>query len=400
VLNDVARTVIGVMPPRFGWYTNEAFWLPMPLDLSDESPINVIVRLRPGIGKEVAEQQLQALNLRLAAGKPENFPKGRFITRLLNYMDLTVASGEMKSSLILLFAAVIFLLLISCVNVANIQLARTTVRAREIAVRLSVGAGRPRLVRQLLTESVSLSVSGGVLGVLFAIGATKAMVALMPSFLVPNEARIGVNAYVLWFSLGVSLMTGILFGLAPAMQCSRPNLMDALKDAAKGAGGGIRGRRTRDALVVAEVALSVILLSAASLAIRGFADLLKVNLGFQPRRTVMMGVLLPATRYVSVEQRNRFAQNLLERVERLPGVEAAAIGNGGMPFGGPQSTYSLAGQPAAEGKRLTVNLISNAYFRLVRRNRGWIQARAACQVSDKGRVRGSGRYESRRIFSW
>ena len=168
VLNDVARTVIGVMPPRFGWYTNEAFWLPMPLDLSDESPINVIMRLRPGIAKEVAEQQLQALNLRLAAGKPENFPKGPFMTRLLNYMDLTVASGEMKSSLILLFAAVIFLLLISCVNVANLQLARTTVRAREIAVRLSVGAGRPRLIRQLLTESVSLSVLGGALGVLFA----------------------------------------------------------------------------------------------------------------------------------------------------------------------------------------------------------------------------------------
>ena len=142
VLNDVPHTVIGVMPPRFGWYTNEAFWLPMPMNLADETPINVIMRLRPGITKGVAEQQLQTLNLHLALEKPKDFPKGDFRTLLLNYMDITQASGEMSASLHLLFAAVGFLLLIACVNVANLQLARTTTRAREIAVRLSIGAGR------------------------------------------------------------------------------------------------------------------------------------------------------------------------------------------------------------------------------------------------------------------
>jgi putative ABC transport system permease protein len=146
VLNDVPHTVIGVMPPRFGWWTNEAFWLPMPMKLTDESTLNVIMRLRPGIRKEAAEQQLHNLNLHLAAEKPQNFPKNRFRTLLVNYMDITTAIGAMSSSLHLLLTAVGFLLLIACVNVANLQLARTTARAREIAVRLSVGASRMRLI--------------------------------------------------------------------------------------------------------------------------------------------------------------------------------------------------------------------------------------------------------------
>ena len=186
-------------------------------------------------------------------------------------MDITVASGDMKSSLRLLFAAVGFLLLIACVNVANLQLARTTTRAREIAVRLSIGAGRARLVRQLLTESVLLSLAGGVLGVLFAFGAIQVIVLLMPQNYVPNEARITINGYVLLFTLAISVLTGILFGLAPALRCSRPNLVDTLKDGGRGSGSGVRGQAMRSGLVVAEVALSVVLLAGASLAIRSFA---------------------------------------------------------------------------------------------------------------------------------
>ncbi len=362
VLNDVPHTVIGVMPPRFGWYTNEAFWLPMPMPLADETPINVIMRLRPGVTKNVAEQQLQKLNLRLAAEKPQNFPKGAFRTLLLNYMDITQASGEMSASLHLLFAAVGFLLLIACVNVANLQLARTTTRAREIAVRLSIGAGRARLVRQLLTESVLLSILGGALGVLFAVGATRAIAALIPADYVPNEARIAINGYVLLFSLAISVLTGILFGLTPAVRCSRPNLVDALKDGGRGTAGSVHGQKTRAWLVITEVALSVILLAGASLAIRGFANLLSINPGFQPQRTLMMEVPLPPKRYATLERRNTFDRDLLESVGNLPGVDAAAIGNGGMPFGGPRSPYSLEGQPRAED-RIIVGLISADYLR-------------------------------------
>src|SRR6266404_245397 len=193
-LNDEPHTVIGVMPSRFGWYTNDGMWLPLPMDRRDQRMVNVIMRLQKGVAKEVAEQQLHALYLRIEKEKAANFPKAGFTTSLKNYMDITVASGEMQSSLRLLFGAVGFLLLIACANVANLQLARATARAREIAVRMSIGAGRARVLKQLLTESVLLSLSGGALGLLLGIGATRAIVALMPEFYVPNEARITVNS--------------------------------------------------------------------------------------------------------------------------------------------------------------------------------------------------------------
>ena len=221
-----------------------------------------------------------------------------------------------------------------------------------------------RLIRQLLTESVVLSLTGGVLGVLFAFGATRAIAALMPEFYVPNEARITVNSYVLLFSFVVSVLTGILFGLTPALECSRPNVVDALKDGGRGSAGSVRGQRTRSALVVAEVALSVILLAGASLAIRSFASLLKIDPGFQPQRTLMVDVPLPLKRYKTLEQRNTFDRKLLESVRNLPGVVTAAIGNGGMPFGGPRSTYAIEGQSSDSwGRPLFVDLVSSDYTR-------------------------------------
>jgi predicted permease len=222
ILDGVPHTVIGVMPPRFGWWTSEAFWLPMPMDLSDDTPINVVMRLAPGTTKEVAGQQLNELNLHLAEANPTNFPKGQMRTILNNYMDITQASGQMKSSLDLLLAAVGLLLLIACVNVANLQLARMTARSREIAMRMAIGAGRGRLVRQLLTESVLLSLLGGALGVFFSFAVVRAIVALIPPDNVPNEARITINGYVLLFSLAVSMLTGIFFGLLPALRSSHP----------------------------------------------------------------------------------------------------------------------------------------------------------------------------------
>ena len=363
VLNDQPHTVIGVMPPRFGWYGQEGMWLPLPTQEREPRMVNGIVRLRAGISPQIAEQQLHALHLRLAKERPANFPKEGFTTKLINYMDITVASGDMRSSLQLLFGAVGLLLLIACANVANLQLARGTARAREIAVRISIGAGRGRILRQLLSESILLSVLGGALGVLFAIGVTKAIVILMPEFYVPNEARISVNSYVLLFSVGVSVLTGILFGLAPAVQCSRPNLVEGLKEATKGSGMSASSGKTRSLLVISEIALSVVLLVSASLTIRGFIALHHVDVGFQPERVLMVSLPLQPKRYSTIEQRNGFAQKLLERVKNLPGVQAAAIGNGGLPFGGPQSTFAIEGLPSLDGQRLTVGLISADYLR-------------------------------------
>ena len=359
-LNDQPFTVIGVMPPRFGWWTSEGGWIAMPEDARDNAYVAPIVRMKPGVGPRVGEQQMQALLTRSAQAHPDDFPKNGFGAKLQNYLDITVASGEMQSSLQLLFGAVGFLLLIACANVANLQMARGTARAHEIAVRISVGAGRARLFRQLLTESVLLSTAGGALGVLFAIGLTRAVVALMPEYYVPNEARVTVNAYVLMFSAVVSVLTGILFGLAPALQSSRQNLVDSLKDAGRSLASGAGGR-TRAALVVAEIALSVVLLMGASLTVRGFVNLQHLDLGFQSDRVLMVNLPLPPKRYATYEQRIAFAQRVLDSVANLPGVRSVAIGNGGLPFGGPRSAYSIEGQPQKDARDIYVELISADY---------------------------------------
>jgi putative ABC transport system permease protein len=359
-LNDRPHTIVGVMPPRFGWYGDSAMWLPLGTVDRDQR-VNPIVRLAPGVSDAAARDQLHALHQQMAHANPSAFPKA-FTTRLTNYMSMTVASGEMRSALLLLLGAVAFLLLIACANVANLQLARGSARAREMAVRLSIGAARRRILGQLLTESVLLSLAGCVAGVFVAFGATKAIVALMPEFYVPNEARVAINTPVLLFSLGVSLLTGVLFGLAPALQASRPDVTDALKEGGR-AGTGSSGSRARNALVVAEVALSVVLLASAGLMVRTFMVMQRIDFGINTDRVLMMGVPLQPTRYRTLEARNNFAEQLLERVGNLPGVQAVTLGNGGMPYSGIESPFGIVGAPAVENRRVAVNLSAAGYLR-------------------------------------
>lgn len=359
-LNGRPHTILGVMPPRFGWYGSEGFWLPLSPTRTDVPWINPIVRLAPGVSQAVAEEQLSALNKRLALERPATFPKQGFTTRLRNYLDVTVASGEMRTSLRLLLGAVAFLLLIACANVANLQLARGTARAREMAVRMSIGAGRGRLLRQLLTESVLLSLAGGACGVLLAVGAVNSIVGLMPEFYVPNESRVTINVPVLLFSLAVSLLTGIVFGLVPALQTSKADVTDALR-AGRSTGAETHGGRTRNLLVVIEVALSVVLLVSAGLTVRTFVVLQNMDPGITTDNVLLMGVPLPPAKYTTLEQRNRFAQELLERVGGLPGVEAATFG---LPLGGPQSPFTIAGQVPDDSKRIGLNLVGADHLRM------------------------------------
>jgi predicted permease len=356
-LNGRPHTIIGVMPPRFGWYGNDGFWLPLSETRTDLPFMNPIMRLRPGVSAAAAEEQLSALNQRLAAEKPSTFPQSGFTTRLMNYLDVTVASGEMQTSLRLLLGGVAFLLLIACANVANLQLARGTARAREMAVRMSIGAGRRRLLRQLLTENVLLSLIGGALGVAFAFATTQLIVGLMPEFYVPNESRVTINTPVLLFSLVVSLVTGIVFGLVPALQMSKPDVTDALK-ASRSTGAGTQGGYTRNVLVIAEVALSVVLLVSAGLTLRTFFVLQNVDPGYNVTHLLLVGVPLPPARYATIDQRNRFAQELLERVGALPGVESAGFG---LPFNGPRSTFTIPGQLPDQSKQIEVDLAAAGF---------------------------------------
>ncbi|HXT38990.1 MAG TPA: ABC transporter permease [Candidatus Angelobacter sp.] len=363
-LDDQPHTIIGVMSPRFGWWTDDGVWLPMGIDSRDQRGVFPIIRLSPGVSSAAAQQQLHALQLELAKMNPSGFPKDEFATSLTNYLDITAASGEMQRSLQLLLGAVGFLLLIACANVANLQLARATSRSREMAIRLSIGAGRSQIVRQLLTESVLVSLLGGALGLLFAFWITRLMLLLMPGFYVPNEARIEVNGYVLFFSLIISVVTGILFGLVPALQSSRPNLVEALKDESRGSAASAGGK-TRSLLVIAEVALSVVLLVSAGLTIRSFVALQKVELGFRPERVMTVNLPLPPKHYATWDQRNRFAEELLERAKNLPGVQAVTIGNGGLPFGGPSSAFAIEGQTDTEARQIMLQLVSADYLSTV-----------------------------------
>ena len=359
-LNGRPHTIVGVMPPRFGWYGSEGFWLPLSPTRTDLQFVNPIVRLKPDVSQPVAEEQLAAFHKRLAEEKPATFPRQGFTTTLRNYLDVTVASGEMRTSLRLLLGAVAFLLLIACANVANLQLARGTTRAREMAVRMSIGAGRRRLVRQLLTENVLLSVIGGAAGVLFAFAAIRFIVSLMPEFYVPNESRVEINTPVLLFALAVSVLTGIVFGLAPALQSSKADVTDALK-ASRSTGAGSDGGRIRNLLVVIEVALSVVLLVSASLTVRTFLVLQNMNAGINPDRVLAVGVPLPPEKFATLEQRNRFVLDLLDRAGGLPGVEAATFG---LPFGGYQSPYAIPEQTPDESKRIGVNLAGADHLRV------------------------------------
>ncbi|PYR61557.1 MAG: hypothetical protein DMF85_01880 [Acidobacteria bacterium] len=354
-LNGRPHTVIGVMPPRFGWYGNDTIWLPLGTRQREGRVVNAIVRLAPGVSPAAAEQQLHAFQLQFAKENPAAFPSQGFTTTLRNYLDVTVASGEMQTSLRLLLGAVAFLLLIACANVANLQLARGSARSREMAVRQSIGAGRGRLLRQLLTESVLLSLMGGVAGVLFAMGAIAAIVGLMPEFYVPNEARVTINTPVLIFSFAVSVLTGIAFGLAPALQASRPDVTDALKETGRGGGTAARGSRLRSVLVVAEVALSVVLLVSAGLTVRTFLALQQVDTGILADRVLMMGVPLPPAAYPTLEQRNLFAQQLLDR-----------------------STLRIQGRSEPDSRRVVISLIGADYLRTfgvpLRRGRAMTEA--------------------------
>ena len=360
--DDQVYSIVGVMPSHFGWWTIDGAWLPLYNAPSDPGRIFPIGRLKPGIAAPTVREQLQSLDVELAKANPAGFPKETFQATLTNYLDITVASGTMQNALRLLFGAVTFLLLIACANIANLQLARATGRTREMAIRMAIGAGRGRLLRQLLTESILLSGLGCVLGLAFTVAITRLMVALMPGYYVPAEARIEVNGHVLLFSVSMAVLAGILFGLVPALQTTRPDVAGAMKDE-RSSSVPVRAGAFRSTLIVVEMALSVILLICAGLTIRSFLALQNVDPGFRPENVVTADVMLPQSRYKTLDERNRFAQELLERVEKIPGVQSANIGNGGTPFGGPNSAYSIDGQPGPDSKPLMINLISPDYFK-------------------------------------
>ncbi|MFL6207330.1 MAG: ABC transporter permease [Pyrinomonadaceae bacterium] len=331
-INERNFTVVGIMPADFAYpRRNIDLWTPLIADKEDLTNrgshyLQTVARLKPGASLAGAQAELNALAHTLAEQYPETNTNRSFVAESLTD---SVGRGP-RPYLMISLGAVLFVLLIACANVANLQLMRATARQREIAVRLALGASRWRIVRQLLTESVLLALAGGLLGLLLSVWAVDAIAVGMPANFaqfVNGWEHMGIDWRVFGFTLAVSLATGVLFGLAPALLATRTNLNEALKEGGRtGTTGGGRGRM-RAALMVAEIALSLVLLIGAGLMVRSFMRLLDVHTGFNGQNVLSMEISLPARKYKEPEQVADFYTRLLARLQTVPGVEHAAAVN-------------------------------------------------------------------------
>ena len=347
-INSVVRTVVGVMPERFNFPKGADVYAP--LAMTPELMRNrgshsyyVIGRLKSGASIESAQAEIDNINARLEQQFPET-NKGWGATVFPIVAD-TVRTYD--TALWVMMGAVAFVLLIACANVANLMLARATGRQKEIAVRTALGASRWRIVRQLLTESVIVALIGGALGVLVGFWAVDALRAANPADAAkyaPGWYQLGINPTVLFFTLGLSVVSGIVFGLAPALQMSKPNLNDSLKEGGRQTGGS--SHRLRSSLVVFEVALSLVLLVGAGLLVRSFLSLLRTDPGFNPDNVLTMNLVLPVAKYKDRPARAAFYHDLVQRVKVQPGVQSAALVNY-LPLGGANSSdsYLVEGEP-------------------------------------------------------
>jgi putative ABC transport system permease protein len=368
-LDGKSRTVVGVMPASFRFPLDTPlpaeFWgLLRPDRERGHNQLNVIARLKPGITMEQAQAEMNAVAGRLTAQYP-NFNTGRGIRLTGMQEDLT---RNARRPLLFLLACVGCVLLIACANVANLLLARVTGRQKEIAVRTALGATRGRVIRQLLVESALLAVTGGAAGVLLATWGISLLRPLIPQ-VVPMTQAISLDWRVLGVALALSLLTGILFGLAPAAQAAKANLTTALKEEGRGLAGGLRRNRTRAALVIAEIAISLTLLVGAGLLMRSFLRLLDVNPGFNPEGVITFDFSLPGTRYGKRGQQSAFYQQLIERVAAIPGVEVASVGDP-IPLGGSSSSAGVVieGQPPmlpTERPKPQLRFVGQNYLRVM-----------------------------------
>jgi putative ABC transport system permease protein len=360
-LNGKQVTLVGIMPPRF-LFGAEDFWLPLIPNRGDTSPFNrvwLLARLKPGVTLKAASADLEVIARRLSTIYPKDYPKNFSVTTR-SLADQVV--GQFRVMLFALMAAVSMLLLIACSNVANLLLARATAREKEIAVRAAIGASRSRLVLQLMVESFILAGAGCLAGFLFAYGGIKGVIAAMPPGLIPAETVITLNARVLFFSLGVTVATTVLCGLAPAFHSVRGELHNRLKDTGKGTQTSSRHGRFRSGLVVSQVALSIVLLVGAGLMMRSLFALQHVDLGITPDHILVARTPLPKGRYDTAEQKRIFFRQVLQKVTALPGVAAATETSTLPPYGGIPSEVTVPGKTHAEAWNSIFQLCSEGYF--------------------------------------
>jgi putative ABC transport system permease protein len=370
VLNGTARTLIGVMPRRFGWGDGDVF-LPVKPAREERAfvagefpPVWYLMgHLRPGVSVEQAQADLTVIANQLAKIYPKSYPP-HFLVKIVSATDMVV--GNFKTTLYLTLGAVALLLLISCANLANLLLARATAREKEFAVRAALGASRWRLIRQLMAESLILSVCGGALGVGLAAVGLNSIVALIPPITIPAETEITLNMPVLLFAVTVAMLTPMIFGLVPALRAARSDLERPLRDSGKGSSGTARQGRFRDAVIVCEVALSFTLLVGAGLLMRSFLALRDVSIGLRPDHVLTTRLPLPSERYQTAAQLTSFYRPLLGRLRNLPGVIDVAESSAQPPSGGFPTDVEVAGAVHKEKWPALFQLCSEGFFPVLR----------------------------------
>jgi predicted permease len=352
-------TIVGVMPPRFTWGDGDVY-LPLKLNQDPKMQYAAPLRLKPGVSRAAANSELQALLEQFAKDTPSHFPP-RFHVALQGLNDQFME--RLGPTLFLLFGAVALLLVIGCANVSILLLARGSARRHELAVRAAMGAGRGRIVRQLLTESLELSAAGAILGVLLAYQGVHLIVQWLPEYSFPHEAAIGINLPVLVFSVALALATGVLFGLSPAMHLSRPDLAGVMRSSTRRMTGGVRAKRMHGVLVAAQVAFTLLLLTGAGAAIRGFVRLMHTNLGYDPHNTMSVGIPVHDNTYPAWEARSQFFEQIRQRIAAMPEVISAGIStNATPPSNGWNTHFEILGKPVPEERELRTNFVSPEYF--------------------------------------
>jgi predicted permease len=345
-LNGKAYTVIGVAPSRLPVFSSTDVYVPIGqwtdptfLDRHISMGMNSIGRLKTGVTFEQARADMDRIGRNLEAAYPDS-NKGTGITLVPLKTDVV---GDVRAVLLVLLGAVGFVLLIACANVANLLLARSTGRAREFAIRSALGASPARVIRQLLTESVMLGIGGGVIGLLLAKWGTRAILAALPEAL-PRSEEIGIDSHVLLFTVGVSVLTGILFGLVPAIKTLRPDMHETLKEGGRGSSGA--RHRTQSVFVMVEMAMALVLLIGAGLMIRSLAALWRVNPGFDSRQVLTYDVSFTSPADITAGQLRAKYRETLRRFENVPGVESVSLMGGSLPMTGDSEVpFWIEGQP-------------------------------------------------------
>jgi predicted permease len=357
-------TIIGVAAQRFTWGDGDVY-LPLKVTADPVPAYFVETRLKPGVTHAQADAALQPLIEAFVRETPKHFPEGKLRLHVAGLNEQFIE--QLGGTLALLFAAVALLLLIGCGNVSILLLARATARQSEFAVRSAIGASRSRIIRQLLTESLLLSLAGAAVGLLLAYKTVAVIAANLPEFSFPHEAAISINLPVLLFCVAVAVGTGILFGLSPAWNLSRPDVNPVMQSNSRKTMGSVRGRKVHNALIAGQIALTLVMLTGAAAAIQGFLRLANTKLGYDPHNIMSVGIPIRDGAYKAWAERTAYFEQMHDKVAQIPGVSIAAIStNATPPSNGFNTKFDILGKPSAQDQTFRFNVVSREYFPALR----------------------------------